>query len=60
MMSSWVGNHETKILTSGINYPTIFYPSSRNRVDLQSYKSKPTKKREQYDWMDEKIGRVVR
>ena len=30
-------------------HPKNFLQSSRNRVDLQSYESKPTDKQEQYD-----------
>ena len=35
--------------------PKMFLGSSRNRVDLLSYDSKTTDKREQYDWMAGKI-----
>ena len=38
--------------------PKFYSPSSRIRVDLLSYKSKMTDKREQYNWRAEKIGRV--
>ena len=34
--------------------PIFFLRSSRSRVDLLSYDSKSTDRREQYDWMDEK------
>ena len=42
-----------------INSPSNFFlRSSRNRVDLISYKSKPTDKWEQYDWIAKNIRTV--
>ena len=40
--------------------PNYFLQSSRIRVDLLSYKSKPTDKRKQYDWVAENFfGQVL-
>ena len=38
--------------------PIFFLRSSRIRINLLSYESKPTDKQEQYDWIAEKIGRA--
>ena len=40
---------------NGSSGPNVFLRFSRNRVDLLSYESKTTDKREQYDWRAVKI-----
>ena len=45
---------EIKSYIPYLSRPIFFHPSSRIKVDMQSYKSKPTDKREQYDWRTEK------
>ena len=50
---------QLNLCTCSISRPNFSQPSCRIEVDLLSYKSKTTDKKEQYNWRAEKFGRVV-
>ena len=45
----------SSVASNRLRLTNFFLRSSRNKVDLLSFESKTTDKREQYDWMGEKI-----
>ena len=54
LIGTWSTTTVQQLVNLSASKPNFFLRSSRNRVDLLSYESKPIDKPEQNDWMAEK------